>query len=88
MRIITDQSQFFRWCQRLWSVLYSSTILFLAFLRELDLLSDYQSGFRKNMVRMGLEKSLKKHHFLEKSFIKKVFCTKERFESTAICKFS
>ena len=27
MQIITDQSQFFRWCQRLWSVLYSSTIL-------------------------------------------------------------
>ena len=63
-------------------------VQFLAFLRELDLLSDYQSGFRKNMVCMGLEKSLKKHHFLEKSFIKKVFCTKERFESTAVCKFS
>ena len=87
MRIITDQSQFFRWCQRLWSVL-NIQVQFLAFLRELDLLSDYQSGFRKNMVRVGLEKSLKRHHFLEKSFIKKVFCTKERFESTAICKFS
>ena len=45
MSIITDKSQFFPWCQRLWSApfKYSSWLL----LTENDLLSDYQSGFRK-----------------------------------------
>ena len=42
---ITDRSQFFPWCQRLWSALFKYNSLL--FLTEYDLLSVYQSGFVK-----------------------------------------
>ena len=45
MSIITNQSQFFPRCQRLWSALFKYNSCF--FLTEHELSSDYQLGFQK-----------------------------------------